>query len=144
MRVRFFFNNIQVLLYRLPPILTIFFLVFALAGCNAPGEEEPLIPPPSHPLVREFIGYGVVRVSFTRVLNEPTDQDNSPGFIRQGDIVRIIERQPVMTRSGSEFWVYAEANYNGENSIQGWIQEDVLDVFDNESQAITASRNLSP
>jgi len=98
------------------------------------------MPPATHPLTRDYIGYAVVNVSFTHLLNEPGGVSQT--YLRRGTVVRILERR--IDRTGSESWVLAEGNYQGSGSVsRGWLQEAAVDVFDNESQAITASKSIA-
>ena len=96
------------------------------------------MPPVTHPLAREFIGYGVVNVSFTHLLSEPGAGGVSRGYLRRGTVIRIIERRPVLSGRSSETWVLAEGG-----TSQGWIQESSLEVYDNESRAKTASEAMN-
>ena len=108
------------------------------------------MPPATHPLTREFIGYGVVNVSFTHLLGEPGSRGVSQGYLRRGTVVRIIERRPVISGSSSEIWVLAEGNYPGSPGTQGagassrgWLQESSLEIYDNEPRAATASEAMN-
>ena len=116
-------------------------------GCRRQVEELPVIPVTTHPLVREFVGYGVINVSFTHLLEEPNSTGASQGYLRRGTVVRIIERRQVIIRGNPELWVLAEGNYDGAAgsgaSVQGWLQDTTVDIFDNESRAKTASRTMS-
>ena len=133
---------------RFLPVLALF--ISFVPGCSRSQDEVPVTPPATHPLVREYIGYGVVNVSFTHLLNEPDASGVSLGYLRRGTVVRIIERKPVINRGVSESWVLAEENSQGAlnapaqgSSSRGWLQETTLDVFDNESRANTASKSMN-
>ena len=119
------------------------FLIISITffqGCRRTAEELPVMPPATHPLTRDYIGYAVVNVSFTHLLNEPGGVSQT--YLRRGTVVRILERR--IDRTGSESWVLAEGNYQGSGSVsRGWLQEAAVDVFDNESQAITASKSIA-
>jgi len=57
-------------------------------------------------------------------------------------VVRILERR--IDKVNSVSWVLAEGNYGGPGPVsRGWLQESVLNVFDNESRAITASKAMT-
>jgi hypothetical protein len=114
------------------------FLVFS--ACRRSQEEAPVVPPVTHPLSREFIGYGVVNVSFVHLLNEPGPGGVSGAYLRRGTMVRVIERRSVINRGTPELWVLAEGNYqNSTVSSQGWLPELNLEIYENESRAKTAS-----
>jgi len=102
------------------------------------------MPPATHPLARDYIGYGVVNVSFTNLLSENSPNAVSQGYIRKGTIVRIIERAQVNNKGKIESWILVESNYHASGPVsRGWLQESVLLVFDSESQANTASKTMS-
>ena len=138
MRVRFLPVNNQVIL-----ILIVLFIVLFFPGCNREPDELYVSPPVSHPLLREYIGYGVVTSSFSHILIEPGSTETSLGHLRRGTVVRIMERKPVMNRGVSEFWIYGEGNFEGENILRGWLMESDLEVYDSEPRARTASRSMS-
>ena len=120
-------------------IISLFFaLIFS--ACRRSAEEAPVMPPATPPLNREYIGFAVVNVSFAHLLNEPGGI--SQGYLRRGTVVRILERR--IDRVNSESWVMAEGNYSGPVAVsRGWLQEAEVDVFENESQAITASKAMT-
>ena len=95
------------------------------------------MPPATHPLTREFIGYGVVNVSFTHLLNEPGPGGVSQGYLRRGTVVRIIERLTISSGERPESWVLTDA------PSRGWLQETTVEIYDNEARANTASKALS-
>jgi hypothetical protein len=102
------------------------------AACDAKKEGLP-VPPPTFPLSQEYIGYGVINVSYTRVTDEPEINSPSPGYLRQGAVVRIYERKQITSEGKSESWLLVEKD------CKGWLKEIFVDVYDNESQAQTAS-----
>ena len=122
-------------------ILVLFISLFS--ACSRSSEELPVRPPVTHPLTREFIGFGVITASFAHLLNEPDPAGVSLGHLRRGTVVRIVERRPFVNRGIIESWVLVEGNYDGDNVSRGWLQEISLDIYDNESQARTASRSIS-
>ena len=135
-------------------ILILIILVSCFSGCKRSQTEIPVVPPATHPLAREYIGYGVVNVSFTHLLNEQGSGGVSLGYLRKGTVVRIIERKTVVNKGITESWVLAEGNYQAQNASgqnvpaqgsvsRGWLLETALDVFDNESRANTASKSMS-
>lgn len=114
------------------PVLLLLFLT----GCSRSNEGLPVTPPATYPLTREYIGFGVVNVSFTHLLSEPGGV--SKGYLRRGTVVRIIERR--IDRQSQESWVLTEENDRSGAAQQGWLQETALDIYDNESKANTASK----
>jgi hypothetical protein len=123
-------------------LLAVFFLV-AFKGCKKSNEEIPVIPPVTHPLVRDYIGYGVVTVSFAHLLNEPGSAGISNAYLRRGTVVRITQRRPLVSGTATVFWVLVEGNYEAENISSGWLEETTVDIYDSESRAFTASRTLN-
>ena len=145
MRKGFFFVNIPVF-----PLFFLFLFVFVFTGCRRSDEDLPVMPPATHPLDRQYIGYGVVNVSFTHLLSEPGPSGVSRGYLRRGTVVRIIERRQIVNRSNPESWVLAEGNYQGALNApgavapsQGWLQETTVEIYDNESRANTASKAMN-
>ena len=138
MRVKHFLRNIQhyILLF-----LTLSSISFF--SCNRSQPELPVIPRVTHPLIREFIGFGVINQSFAHILSEPGSAGFSQGYLRRGTVVRINERQQINNSGRFELWVLVEANYHEPANVsQGWLEEAALVVFDRESRASTASRNM--
>ena len=115
-----------------------------MASCNRNTEELPVAPPATHPLSREYIGFGVVNVSFTHLLDGSSSTGVSLGYLRRGTVVRITERRHVVNLGNEETWVFVEGNYQGSGSVSsGWLPETALLIYDSESRANTASRTLS-
>jgi hypothetical protein len=113
--------------------LGVILLAGLLCSCTRKAEEVSIIPPPTHPLSRSVIGYGVVNVPYTRVLDSPKQGELSLGYLRRGSIVRVIVRRSINTES----WVLIEGNY------RGWLREGELDIYDLAVQAETAAEIMS-
>jgi hypothetical protein len=140
MRVRYYAAANQLLILLL--LSGVFTIV--LSSCRRGSEELPVIPPVTHPLSREYIGYGVVNVSFTHFLDESGPTGVSLGYLRRGTVVRIIERRHIVSSGSEETWVFMEGNYQGQGSVAtGWLPETALIIYDSESRANTASRTMS-
>jgi hypothetical protein len=113
-------------------------LLLLLCSCTRANEEAPIIPPLTNPLSSPVVGYGVVRVSYTHVVDEPNLNAQSLGYLRQGSIIRVIERRSITNAQGlMEVWVLIDGNY------KGWLQELVIDMYDSEAQARTAAESLT-
>jgi hypothetical protein len=113
-------------------------LISAFMSCTRASEENPVIPPPTNPLSSHVVGYGVINVSYTHVVDQPSANAVSLGYLRQGSIVRIIERRSLTDAHGiSESWVFVDGNY------RGWLQETVVNVYSNEAQAKTAGESMT-
>jgi len=138
MRVGFFFKCGQGFFLLGMILMAAFFI-----GCRRSSEEIPVLPPVNHPLAREYIGYGVVNVSFTHLLNEPGASGVSRSYLRRGTVICIIERRQIINRGNAESWVLAEGSQSSGVSAQGWLNEATVDIFDNESRAITASKAMN-
>jgi hypothetical protein len=140
MRVRYFIAINQLLF----PLLLAGVFAIALASCRRGSEELPVVPPATYPLSREYIGFGVVNVSFAHLLEESSSTAVSLGYLRRGTVVRIIERRVIVNRANEETWVFVEGNYQGQGSVSnGWLPETALVIYDSESRANTASRTMS-
>jgi hypothetical protein len=107
-------------------------LFFALSACS-PAERSIPDPPPTLPLSRPVIGYGVVNVSYTRIMSEPGPDGVSLGYVRERTVLRILERMLVQNGETPEYWVRIERDYSG------WLSEKVVDIYDTEEKANTAS-----
>jgi len=112
-------------------------ILFLLFSCDSKKEEIQVIPPITSPLSREYIGFGVITESFTHVTADPSQDSPSIGYLRRGSRVRIIRRQIIKTQDGFISWVLTDSQQ------QGWLKEDVMDIYTNENQAVTASELLS-
>jgi hypothetical protein len=110
--------------------------ISALNVCTANKEESPVIPPVTSPLSRDYIGFGVIKDSFTHVTIDPAEDSRSMGYLRRGSLVRILRRQTIRTPAGFVSWVLIEED------LQGWLKEEVMDIYDNESQARTAAESM--
>lgn len=115
-----------------------FLAVFILfLSCTRSADETPLPPPPTYPLSRPIIGYGVISASYTHVVDVPDQRGLSLGYLRQGSVVPVLERRHVNNQGTAESWVLVNGNY------RGWLREDVINIYDNEAQAKTAAESMS-
>ncbi|MDR0443113.1 MAG: hypothetical protein LBH44_06890 [Treponema sp.] len=110
-------------------------IVLILCACQAKKEEIPVIPPVTSPLSRDCIGFGVITSSYTHFAAEPGADGVSLGYLRRGSLVRVLRRQVVKAGSGFVSWVLVEGNQ------QGWLREDVMDIYESENQARTAAES---
>jgi hypothetical protein len=116
--------------------LRLLFLAAWFCACGRSSENS-ITPPATSPLSRPVIGYGVISLSYVTVADEPDPSGVSLGYLRMGSVVRILERRRVTARGNAESWVLVEGNY------QGWLREDVMQIFENEAQAATAAGLLA-
>jgi uncharacterized lipoprotein YajG len=112
-------------------------LVFLICGCTVKKEEASVIPPVTSPFSKDYIGFGVIKESFTHVLSDPNEDSSSIGYIRRGSLVKILRRQTVKNANVFTSWVLIEGTQHG------WLKEEVMDIYDNENQAKTASESMS-
>jgi len=108
----------------------------ALCACVKKTEENPVIPPVTSPLSTGYIGFGVITASFTHISAEPAEDSESIGYLRRGSLVRVLRRQTVKSGGAFASWVLTEGNQ------RGWLKEEVLDIYENENQAKTASDTM--
>jgi hypothetical protein len=113
------------------------YICLTLSACNLKKEEKTVSPPLTFPLSQTYIGYGVVNVSYTRLNANIEESGSSSGYLRQGSVVRIIERRLVKTEGKTEAWVLVEG------TAKGWLKESLIDIYSNESQAVTAAKSMS-
>jgi len=122
-------------------ILCIFTLgILPVTSCKVRRDEKPVIPPLTSPLTRDYIGFGVITTSFTHITEDPAENSRSLGYLRRGSLVRIIRRQVIRTQEGYVSWVLTDGRQDGNQ--QGWLKEDVMEIYNNESQAKTASESM--
>jgi len=116
-----------------------FFVLFLFLICSCENKKEDIhvIPPVTSPLTGEYIGFGVIKESFTHINTDPSQDSPSLGYLRRGSRVKIVRRQIVKTQDGYISWVLIDGQQ------QGWLKEDVMDIYSNENQAVTASELLS-
>jgi hypothetical protein len=114
-------------------------LVF-VSACNGTKEETPVVPPLTSPLSQSYIGFGVVNVSYTRITAQPeegsAEGNASEGYLRRGSVVSILQRRMVKNQDKLESWVLVEG------SDKGWLRESLVDIYDSELQARTASESM--
>jgi len=122
--------------YTLSQLLVLFGLI-TLCACGAKKEEIPVIPPLTSPLSRDYICFGVVTSSFTHLTDEPSQNSRDIGYLRRGSLVKIVRRRTIKTDSGFTSWVFTDG------AQQGWLREDVMDIYESEDQAKTASESMS-
>ena len=113
----------------------VFLILLLFASCRAKNADM-IIPPATSPLSRQVIAYGVINVSYTQLMEEPSGGSASRSYLRRGDVVSILERRINNTGTTAEKWVLAEGN------TQGWLREELMDMYDNELQARTASESM--
>ncbi|MDR2160462.1 MAG: hypothetical protein LBP23_10395 [Treponema sp.] len=116
-------------------------LALFLFSCGGKNEAGPVVPPETPPLSRTVIGYGVINVSYTHAADSPDAAGLSLGYLRRGSVVRIIERRLVKTAENTESWVLVE--WEVPQKTQGWLPASVVDVYDTEGQAETASESMT-
>jgi hypothetical protein len=116
-------------------VLLMIGIVVFWGSCTRTTQEVLIVPPPTYPLSRSGIGYGVVSISYTHVVNEPGQGGVSLGYLRRGSIVRILERR--LVTGTSESWVLVEGNY------RGWLRETEVSIYDLEAQAKTAAEVMT-
>jgi hypothetical protein len=80
----------------------------------------------------------VISSSYTQVLNEPSPESVSLGYLRRGSVVEILERRIINFKETPEPWIRINQVY------RGWIKEEGVQIYLNEAQAMTASEILNP
>jgi len=125
----------------IPALFLILISALVLFSCGGKKEEIPVVPPVTNPLTKDYIGFGVIKDSFTHITADPIEDSKSLGYLRRGSLVKVVRRQIVKTGDGFVSWVLTDT---GASSVQqGWLKEEVMDIYNNESQAKTASETLS-
>jgi hypothetical protein len=134
-------GSVEVQVYRnLRPQALIFLALLFFISCGGRKEESPIIPPATLPLSRPVIGFAVINVSYTHLAEVP-GSTASLGYLRKGSLVKVIERNFIKNGAVFESWVLVEGLSPGQK--QGWLSEQVLDIYNNEYQAKTAAESIS-
>jgi hypothetical protein len=121
----------------------LFLAVFlSLGGCGKNTGEISLVPPSTPPLSRPVIGYGVINVSYTLVVDQPGEGERSLGYLRRGSLVKVLERRILKKQETADPWVLAEGTVSPGQS-RGWIKESAVDIYGNEFQAKTAAESMT-
>ena len=111
-----------------------------LLSCYSKKNETPVAPPLTSPLSQRFIGFGVINVSYTNINSYPGEDSNSLGYLRRGSVVFIHERRQIKTDEKTESWLLVEGT---NNTNKGWLKEIIVDVYENELKAQTASNSMN-
>ncbi|WP_461246578.1 hypothetical protein [Treponema sp. R6D11] len=111
-------------------------LLLAVCTCSAKKEETSVVPPVTAPFSKNYIGFGVIKESFTHVLSDPSEDSSSIGYLRRGSLVKVIRRQTIKNTDIYTSWVLIEGTQHG------WLKEEAMDIYDSEYQAKTASESM--
>lgn len=141
-----------------PRVIALFLAALLVCASCSPKEDEIPGPSPTAPLSRPALGYGIVAVSYIRVMNEPGPEGVSLGFVRSGAVFKALERKlvkiiippppppPDAPPAGNavseplektEYWILAEGAYTG------WLPESAVQVFETSEKAETAAKKMA-
>jgi hypothetical protein len=118
-------------------IIAVILILLFCTSCPGKKEEKPVLPPETFPLSQTHIGFGVINVSYTGVSAVPGETGASLGYLRRGTVVQIHERRQIKAGGNTESWLLVEEAY------KGWLKETLVEVYENESKARTASEAMS-
>jgi hypothetical protein len=117
-------------------LVVVFSIALLVTSCFGKKEETPVLPPVTFPLSQPHIGFGVINVSYTGVGTVPGEGGASLGYLRRGTVVQIHERRQIKAGGNTESWPLGEETY------KGWPKETLVEVYENESKAQTASEAM--
>ena len=100
----------------------------ALAACSA--DKEPRVALDETPLISGGLGWGVVSLSYARIMLEPSYDAADSGTCRLGDVGELLARTRVSSKRDGGVWY--RARFDGGS---GWLHESALAVFRTESEA---------
>jgi len=125
--------------------LLLFFCLFL--SCAAKEDALPVVPPVTSPLTGGYIGFGVITESFTHISLDPLENSASMGYLRRGSLVKVLRRQILNVSGNFISWVLIDAEQSSSSSgrievLQGWLKEEVMEIYNNESQARTAVETM--
>ena len=112
-------------------------LLLTLCNCTGKKEEASVTPPVTSPFSKDYIGFGVITESFTHILSDPSEDSSSTGYLRRGSLVKVLRRKTIKNADAFTSWVLIEGNQHG------WLKEEVMNIYDSENQAKTASESIS-
>jgi hypothetical protein len=120
-----------------PKIFVLLLLLMSVlfVSCNK-NQDDFVIPPSAPPLSRSVIGYGILINSYTHILDKPEQGAVSLGYLREGAVVPVFERRMIEQNRKTESWVFVKG------TIDGWLKEESVVIYENEAQAKTAAENL--
>jgi len=120
-------------------VITVCIAVFVpllASACTDRRNGNPVLPPETSPLSQYFVGYGVINALHARLGAETSATGPAAGHERMGTVVKIHERRLVRTGTRIDSWLLVEAD------SKGWVPEELVDVYINESQARTAAESM--
>jgi len=118
------------------PAIIILYVLLHSVSCFLSKPEDTIYPPATHPLSRSVLGFVVITDSYTQLLDRLGSEGVSLGVLRRGTILPVLERRLMQGESKTESWIFVAAEE------KGWIREASGQVFQTETQAKTALRNL--
>jgi len=101
-----------------------------LCGCSPKAE---FMPPSAPPLSRSVLGYAVVNVSYSQVMDKPSNDGVTLGIVSKSTILTVLERRLIREGENRQYWVLTEGTY------YGWLPEESLVVYDTQEKAQTAA-----
>jgi hypothetical protein len=107
-----------------------FFLAALFGGCS---PKPNITPPSAAPLSRTVLGYAVVNASYCQVMDEPSKDGVTLGYVRESTILTVLERRLIRQEDAKQYWVLTEGTY------YGWLPEQSLVVYDTREKAQTAA-----
>lgn len=105
--------------------------VFILLGGCSPKVE--ITPPSAPPLSRSVLGYAVVNASYSQVMDQPSNDGVTLGYVRESTILTVLERRLIREGETQQYWMLTEGTYIG------WLPEQALVVYDTQEKAQTAA-----
>ncbi len=82
------------------------------------------------PVISGGLGWGVVSLSYVRLLKEPSADAADSGTARRGEVGRIIARSRSFENKSTGVWYKIELGRN-----TGWLHDSTLTVHQNEAEA---------
>ena len=104
--------------------------VFVLAFSSCGPREPRGISLEQTPLISGGLGWGVVSLSYVRILMEPSIDAADVGTARRGELGRILSRSRRFGSRDSGLWYRLEFA-----SGSGWLHETALSMYRSEAEA---------
>jgi hypothetical protein len=111
-------------------LAAVFCLAALFGGCTPKRDIAlPAVPP----LSRSVLGYAVVNASYCQVMDEPSKDGVTLGYVRESTILTVLERRLIKDEETLQYWVLTEGTY------YGWLPQESLVVYDTQEKAQTAA-----
>jgi hypothetical protein len=118
--------------------IALFLSTLAFVSCSRANE----IKPPPTPLLTGGLGWAVIKDSYVRLKESPSDSARDVDHLRRGAIFGLEARELGSRKPDSEeedkpnIWYEVESG-----GVKGWVSDSELDIYDSRAQAEKAAKS---